>query len=365
MAKILKINKRVEQGLQDFFKHLLANQKVAGVLSLKKISDDGAAAYSLITDPAAIDMAVPFYPLMPANAGRLVSKMTLGSSPREMIAAVLKPCELRAFNELLKREQGSRDNILTISAVCPGVFPLKTVISGEIERKLGSYLEDAEKAKISDEIRPTCQACEHFVPYDADITVNMIGKKECEIFLNSEKAVELASGADFEITEGKLESEILEKFRAERKARKEKLLQETDIASEGFSGLVKLFGKCIKCRACREVCPICYCGLCTFDSSQHDSNAASLEKELEKKKGVRLPPGTIFYQMGRVTHMGLSCVGCGMCSDVCPVDIPVSAIFIKAGKSIQDIFNYVPGRSLEEPLPTLIFEKDELTEIED
>jgi len=71
MTKALKINKSTEQGVLDFLKFLLENNKVKGVFTLKKISKDGAIAYSLITDPKDLDDAVPFYPLMPVNAGKL------------------------------------------------------------------------------------------------------------------------------------------------------------------------------------------------------------------------------------------------------------------------------------------------------
>ncbi len=63
--------------------------------------------------------------------------------------------------------------------------------------------------------------------------------------------------------------------------------------------------------------------------------------------------------------MGISCVGCGMCSDVCPADIPVSSIFMKVGESVQKMFNYLPGRDVEEDIPITTFEEQELEEVED
>jgi len=61
MTKALKINKSTEQGVLEFLKSLLENNKVKGVFTLKKISKDGAIAYSLITDPKDLVDAVPFY----------------------------------------------------------------------------------------------------------------------------------------------------------------------------------------------------------------------------------------------------------------------------------------------------------------
>jgi len=87
--------------------------------------------------------------------------------------------------------------------------------------------------------------------------------------------------------------------------------------------------------------------------------------ELHKRGGVRIPPGSITFQIGRMIHIGLSCVGCGMCSDVCPADIPVASIFRKAGKAVQDVFKYIPGKDVEDKIPVTTFEEEELTSVED
>jgi formate dehydrogenase subunit beta len=55
-----------------------------------------------------------------------------------------------------------------------------------------------------------------------------------------------------------------------------------------------------------------------------------------------------------------SCVGCGQCESACSNDIPVAKIFTVLGDKIQDIFEYVPGRSLDEELPLATFKEDEL-----
>jgi formate dehydrogenase (coenzyme F420) beta subunit len=54
-------------------------------------------------------------------------------------------------------------------------------------------------------------------------------------------------------------------------------------------------------------------------------------------------------------------VGCGLCSDACPVEIPVATVFRAVGEKVQAIFDYHPGRSLEEAAPVQEFREDELT----
>jgi formate dehydrogenase subunit beta len=43
------------------------------------------------------------------------------------------------------------------------------------------------------------------------------------------------------------------------------------------------------------------------------------------------------------------------------VDIPVGTVFRAAGEKAQAIFDYQPGRSLEEAAPVQEFREDELT----
>jgi len=315
MDKVLKINKSVEKGIIDLLKFLLESKKINGVFTLRKLGQNNVD-YALITDVSGLNDAVPFYPLMPANAGKILSYFTQKKPINKPIAAVLKPCELRAFIELVKREQGSLDNFLFISSSCGGVLPIKSVEQKDFDKYISNYWDTVKNANISADIRPTCKACEYFTPYNADITVSLVGEKkldkECRIFLNTDKANQVVKGFDGEITE------------------------------EDFGS--------------SEI-------LCDFESDNYDYSQSDYEKELHKKGGLRLPPDTIFFQIGRLTHMSFSCVGCGMCSDACPVDIPVAAIFQKTGEETRQLFDYLPGKDVEETIPVMIFKEEEFTEL--
>jgi len=369
MTKTLKINKSAEQGILEVLKFLLEKDKVKGVFTLKKISNDGALAYSLITKPDELKDAVPFYPLMPTNAGKLLSRFTLKGSTNKPVAAVVKPCELRAFIELVKREQGSVENIFFISSTCGGVYPLEMAADGTIEKNLLKYWDAVKKSEIPAELRSACKGCEEFKPYNADITVDLLGNSDinnqCSISLNTKKGEEFTKDMKGEFLEKEPDKEKLDKFRVKREAEKKKLFEEIEAKTKGLDGLIEIFGKCIGCHGCSKVCPICYCKLCEFESSDSEYTPSNYETELTKRGGLRVPPNTIYYQLGRLTHVSISCVGCGACEDVCPVDIPLSIIFKKVSESVQKIFEYIPGKNLEEQLPLVTFEKEEFAEIEE
>jgi formate dehydrogenase subunit beta len=66
-----------------------------------------------------------------------------------------------------------------------------------------------------------------------------------------------------------------------------------------------------------------------------------------------------------LTHISISCVACGACDDVCPVDIPVAGIFKKVGESVQKMFEYVPGKDIDEDIPLVAYKKEEFSDVED
>ncbi|GAG36677.1 unnamed protein product, partial [marine sediment metagenome] len=187
--------------------------------------------------------------------------------------------------------------------------------------------------------------------------------KRCTIFINSEVGRELLEGMEGDRADGEIETEKLAELKAKRETVKAKLADELKLGRFGLDGLVTLFGKCISCRNCRQVCPICYCKLCDFDSAGYEREFNSYSAELGNRAGIRVPPDTILFQLGRLTHMAVSCVGCGMCSDVCPVDIPVSSLFATAGEAVQGVFDYIPGKDEAEELPMIRFEMEELEEL--
>jgi len=90
--------------------------------------------------------------------------------------------------------------------------------------------------------------------------------------------------------------------------------------------------KCIKCYACRAVCPLCYCTRCVVElnSPQILPNASHLQGNLE-------------WQVNRVMHLAGRCIGCGMCVEACPMDIPINLLTAKLNLEISKDFNWKPG----------------------
>jgi len=77
-----------------------------------------------------------------------------------------------------------------------------------------------------------------------------------------------------------------------------------------------------------------------------------------------MPADSLLFHLVRLNHMGASCVACGLCEDACPNGISVFKLFCLAGSKVQQAFDYLPGRSLEEELPLTAFKEEEFRDFE-
>jgi ferredoxin len=96
------------------------------------------------------------------------------------------------------------------------------------------------------------------------------------------------------------------------------------------------FQKCIKCYGCRNICPVCFCAAC------------GLEDEALVGTGP-LPPEVPVFHLVRAVHMAGRCVDCGLCEEVCPMDIPLRLLYRKVNEIVTALFDYRTGSSADQP----------------
>jgi formate dehydrogenase subunit beta len=101
------------------------------------------------------------------------------------------------------------------------------------------------------------------------------------------------------------------------------------------------FARCIKCYACRTVCPQCFCEVCV------------LEDGLWVETGT-LAPSFPSYHLIRAYHTVSKCVGCMECERACPADIPLTVLYTMLRRDAEEMFKYVPGRSVDDPPPLVV-----------
>jgi ferredoxin len=94
--------------------------------------------------------------------------------------------------------------------------------------------------------------------------------------------------------------------------------------------------RCIRCHACREVCPMCFCVQCTADKSRPQWIEPS-----------PTPQGNRAWQMMRILHQAGRCTDCLECERACPADIPLGLLAKYVARAVERRFDY---KTCDDPL---------------
>jgi len=331
-----------------------------------KVPAEDAFAYILVKDKSLIKDGFPLPPVMFVQGAKAISSVTRLDAGDMKIAAIMRPCEVRATIELAKLGQTNIDNITLISIDCPGVLPTSDFLNNP-EKSMKQFDESVKK--LDDSImRPTCQICDKSSMVAGDIHIGTLGAKKDTVFIisNSQKGNDLADKLGINLKD-KIDSWYNKVKGISEEKHKKRIKAHKDLKSKvgGIDNLVETFSHCINCHNCMKACPVCICRLCYFDSDKVKLPSEDYLERAEAKGSIRFLPDTTLFQMGRMMHMSISCVSCGACEDACSMDIPVAQIFSMIADETQGIFNYISGRSLDEPIPLIAYKEEELHEVED
>jgi formate dehydrogenase subunit beta len=347
--------------IQGFLRGLLESGAV-GALLLPMRTPAGAVTPALVSDPALLDVADPLAPVMPSNAATWVGKLSI-RQPRAKVGVVLRSCELRALVELVKLQQASLDDLTLIAVDCAGTYE----VAKSEGREAGAWRElYANPESPHPELRLACQMCEQPVYEGADVTVELLGSdlaQEIHLTLADDLAEKLGYDAQHTPTEHTVRTEAIKKLVAARTAARDAEFAAIQARLNGEEGLIGVFDTCVRCHNCMTVCPICYCKTCVFKSAVFEHEPMQYLGWASQKGAYRLPADTMLFHLTRLNHMVLSCVGCGMCTQACPADLPVGSVFRAIGQQVQGTFDYLPGRAADESLPLITFKENEWLEV--
>ena len=119
-------------------------------------------------------------------------------------------------------------------------------------------------------------------------------------------------------------------------------------AAERVAFWSREFDRCIRCYACRQACPGCYCTECLAE--QVDPAWASIAHRVPQKA---------FFHIMRAYHLAGRCVECHACDEACPMHIPLGLLNRKIAKEVEALFGYRAGGDAKDPPPLSTFRKDE------
>lgn len=235
---------------------------------------------------------------------------------KKIIGVIARGCTTRSIIIHLQEKQYGRDEVYIIGVPCDGYVEgkkLKSVVGGAdiIEGSIdGGQIkvktpEGEKSVALKDVLSNSCRTCRYNNPIISDV---MVGSPAA------------AMNTDAEYDEVKeFESKSIE---------------------ERWAYFTKEMEKCIRCNACRQACPSCYCPTCFAEQSQPQWVGIGEDAT-----------DTQVFQFMRLYHMVGRCVDCGSCVAVCPMGVDLRKFLKKSDKDCWELFANRAGSSMEDMPP--------------
>ncbi len=242
------------------------------------------------------------------------------------VLVFLKPCDTYSFNQLLTEHRFDKEKVYAVGIPCEGMIDV---------RKIKEIVGDGVLAVESDADGVKVETL-----YDGVKTLNKqdVLQERCEN-CKSKKHVyyDELIGEDGDVIDNNRFDEV------------EKLEKMT--ADERFAFWQNELSRCIRCNACRDVCPACTCEKCVFDNPNSGVENKSPANEFEEK----------MFHIIRAFHVAGRCTDCGECSRVCPQHIPLHLLNRKFIKDINAFYgDYQAGEEVGSRAPLVNYTKEDL-----
>lgn len=263
-----------------------------------------------IQDPAQLEYADPFAPVMPVNHAPAALK-ALREHPDWRLGVFLRPCEWRSFHILTKRSQEKTNHLFAISADCTGAMRPEDYIllsagdSPGLTRQVLHFA--AQGGLLPSRHRFSCQICEEPFPEEVDLHFELFGTPTDDQLILRYKDEQIAqmvserrSGSEVPSDAGEHRTQVLGDLARWRSRSFEKRKAQLKPEALTVDGLVTHLRVCQKCQlALQQHCPTV-----VLDSIVG-------EDELS---------------LNQLQAWLRSCSGCGVCDQDCPQDYPLFTV---------------------------------------
>jgi ferredoxin len=258
------------------------------------------------------------------------------------VGIVVKGCDSRALIQLMQEHVVMRNEVYILGIPCTGVVdPRKVYKLLKLNKKIkikeanGKYVvSDGDEVLRCDKLlllANKCRVCRYPNPLLYDVLLAQHVKSPLQLYNEKE-------------------------YEDVNKLEKQSLNSRWEFWSAKFA-------RCIRCYACREVCPLCYCKECAVDPIRLATTpkTTAYEKAYRPRwieRAVTLSEN-LFYHLTRAMHLAGRCVDCGECERVCPMQLPLRLLMKKVEKEVRLMFGYEAGLKIEDkPLFAVAKEDD-------
>ena len=233
----------------------------------------------------------------------------------DSVAIAAKGCDSRSIVIHLLENQIRREQLYVLGIPCQGMTDKRKIADRLNGRQVLQAEENGGKVRVSGRdfersferaefLQENCAICTHKNPVLYD---ELLGQPVEEQQIDRYEEI------------GKIESMLPEQKRLY------------------FDELVQ---PCIRCYACRNACPACYCPTCFVDESKPQWLGKTTD-----------PTDTRTFHFLRAFHVAGRCTDCGSCERACPVGIRVRLFTMKLEKQVKELYGYEAGVIQDERPP--------------
>jgi len=318
---------KIEKRLREEAKKLLADKKVDVIIGYEQGTLPLTATPCFITAPEEADklvwnsycvhnLAKYVHDILSAHKEAQKKIKNPDDRKPKVVGVVAKGCTSRSIVIQLQERQYAKEDVVILGVPCTGYVDRKKlgiavagadIIVGSLsgnDLNIKTVAGD-KKVALKDVLADNCLTCRFNNPVISDI-------------MTGENAPAFASDKEYD-----------------KVTAHEQLSTE-----ERWAYFVKEMDKCIRCYACRQACPSCYCKICFVEQTQPQFVGLSEDKS-----------DTALFQMLRIFHMVGRCVDCGSCISVCPMGVDLRTYLKKLDKDVLELFGQRAGASMEEVPP--------------
>ena len=315
----------LEKALRATARQLLAENQVEMIIGFEQGTLPLRTMPCFLRDPEEVDRLV-WNSSCENNLAQYLHRVT------GKVGIVAKGCDARAVVSEIVERQISREDVVIIGIPCQGIIDRQAIegklggrevreastANGQITLRGAGFEETLDTRHV---LHDDCLLCRHRSPPVYDILVGEPGEESVVGDLPPAKT------------------------RAHRPTIQELEAWTPDQRWAYFS---QEFSRCIRCYACREACPSCYCTVCFVDQTQPSWFG----------KGDDLSDVMAFHIV-RIFHIAGRCLECGACARACPMDIDLRPLGRMLEADVREMYQYEAGMGLEAAPPLTTFRPDD------